>query len=110
MSGKDNQIFSNISETLSSVFSGDVEALKKNFNCEFSDDGNNGWSLVLIPKDSTIAAVMKTLELSGITKPETSMNRLVMSEASGNTITYEFINQIYPKELSTDEKQNFIVE
>ena len=28
MSGKDNQIFSNISETLSSVFSGDVEALK----------------------------------------------------------------------------------
>ena len=53
---------------------------------------------------------MKSLELSGFTKPETSMNRLVMSEASGNTITYEFINQIYPKELSTDEKQNFIVE
>ena len=110
MSGKDNQIFSNISETLSSVFSGDVEALKKNFNCEFSDDGNNGWSLVLTPKDSTIAAVMKTLELSGITKPETSMTRLLMSEASGNTITYEFINQKYPKELSTDEKQNFVVE
>ena len=110
MSGKDNQIFSNISETLSSVFSGNVEALKKNFLCEFSDNGNNGWTLVLTPKDSTIAAVMKSLELSGLSKPETSMNRLVMSEASGNTITYEFINQIYPKELSTDEKQNFIVE
>ena len=110
MSGKDNQIFSNISETLSSVFSGNVEALKKNFLCEFSDNGNNGWTLLLTPKDSTIAAVMKSLELSGLSKPETSMNRLVMSEASGNTITYEFINQIYPKELSTDEKQNFIVE
>ena len=53
---------------------------------------------------------MKTLELSGVTKPETSMTRLIMSEASGNTITYEFLNQKYPKELSTDEKQNFVVE
>ena len=110
MSGRDNQIFSNISETLSSVFSGDAEALKKNFNCEFTEDGNNGWSLILTPKDSTIAAVMKTLELSGVTKPETSMTCLIMSEASGNTITYEFLNQKYPKELSTDEKQNFVVE
>ncbi len=110
MSGKDNQIFSNISETLSSVFSGNVEALKKNFICEFSDKENNGWTLVLTPKDSTIASVMKTLELSGLTKPETSMTCLVMTEASGNTITYEFTNQKYPKELSTDEKQNFVVE
>ena len=34
MSGKDNQIFANISDTLSSVFSGNVDALKKNFECE----------------------------------------------------------------------------
>ena len=110
MSGRDNQIFSNLSETLSSVFSGDAEALKKNFNCTFTEGGNNSWSLILTPKDSTIAAVMKTLELSGVTKPETSMTCLIMTEASGNTITYEFLNQKYPKELSTDEKQNFVVE
>lgn len=110
MNGKDNQIFSNISETLSSVFSGDVAALKKNFNCDFSNGENGSWAVSLVPKDSTIASVMKTLVLSGRTKPETAMTSLVMTEASGNTITYEFTNQKYPEELSADEKQNFVFE
>jgi hypothetical protein len=53
---------------------------------------------------------MKTLELSGISKTETAMTSLVMAEASGNSITYEFINQKYPEELSADEKQIFVLE
>ena len=110
MSGRDNQIFANISDTLSSVFSGDAAALKKNFNCDFKMKNSTEWSLTLTPKDSTIASVMKTLELSGVTEPQTAMLSLVMSEASGNSITYEFINQKYPEELSADEKQNFVVE
>lgn len=113
MNGKDNQIFSNISETLSSVFSGNAEQLKKNFVCEFSETGNNGWALVLTPKDSTIAAVMKTLTLSGEYNKktnETAMSSLLMTEASDNTILYEFINQNYPKELSEDEKKYFVAE
>lgn len=110
MNGKDNQIFANISETLSSVFSGDVAALKKNFNCDFSNEADGSWAVSLVPKDSTIASVMKTLVLSGTTKPETAMTSLVMTEASGNTITYEFTNQKYPEELSADEKQNFVFE
>lgn len=108
MNGADNQIFENISETLSSVFSGDVAALRKNFNCEFAAQNGGEWTLTLTPKDSTIASVMKTLELSGVTEPQTAMTKLVMAEASGNSICYEFINQKYPKELSADEKQNFI--
>jgi hypothetical protein len=110
MSGKDNQIFGQISETLSSVFSGDVAALKKNFECDFTSGSDGSWKVLLTPKDSTIASVMKTLELSGITKPETAMTTLVMSEASGNSITYEFINPKYPEELSADEKKIFILE
>ena len=110
MNGADNQIFSNISETLSSVFSGDAAALKKNFSCDFSMKDKGEWTLLLTPKDSTIASVMKTLELSGTSGLETAMTKLVMSEASGNSITYEFINQKYPEELSADEKQNFVVE
>lgn len=110
MSGKDNQIFSNISETLSSVFSGDAAGLKKNFKCDFKVKENGDWTLTLTPKDSTIASVMNTLELSGTTKPQTAMTSLLMSEASGNSITYEFINQKYPEELSADEKQTFVIE
>ena len=110
MNGSDNQIVANISETLSSVFSGDAAALKKNFTCDFSMKKNGEWTLLLTPKDSTIASVMKTLELSGITEPQAAMTMLIMSEASGNSITYEFINQKYPEELTADEKQNFVIE
>ena len=112
MSGKDNDVFSNISEVLSSVFSGNVDALKKNFNCKFEMKGSSEWTLELEPKDSTIAAVMKSLVLSGIISEANGaeMKSLLMTEASDNTITYEFTNQKYPKELSADEKQNFIFE
>lgn len=113
MSGKDNQIFSNISDTLSSVFSGNATELKKNFICDFSVDVNGNWKVLLTPKDSTIASVMNTLMLSGqcnLSAGTAVLASLEMSEASGNTILYEFSNQKYPKELSQDEKQNFIIE
>ena len=111
MSGKDNQIFANISDTLSSVFSGNVESLKKNFIYDFTDDGKGTWIVVLTPKDSTISSVMKTLTLSGISDASgAAMTCLVMAESSGNSITYDFLNQKYPKELSADEKQIFITE
>ena len=107
MSGKDNQIFANISETLSSVFSGNVEALKKNFECQLIQESDADWKIFLTPKDSTIASVMKSMVLAGV---EADLSSLEMSEMSANTIRYEFKNQKYPEELSADEKQIFIVE
>jgi len=110
MSGKDNQTFSNISSTLSSVFSGDLTGLKKNFDCNFTDLGGGKWQLSLSPKDSTIAAVMNTLLLSGSCPDQGAvLDSLEMAETSGNSIKYEFFNQTYPEELSADEKQNFII-
>ena len=112
MDGKDNQIFSNISEILSSVFSGNAASIRKNFNCDFQMKNDGEWSVSLEPKDSTIASLMNTLVLSGTctNSNDAEMKSLVISETSGNTISYEFTNQKYPEELSADEKQNFIVE
>ena len=112
MDGKDNQIFSNISEILNSVFSGNAASIRKNFNCDFQIKNDGEWSVSLEPKDSTIASVMNTLVLSGTctNSNDAEMKSLVISETSGNTISYEFTNQKYPEELSADEKQNFIVE
>lgn len=112
MSGNDNQIFANISGTLSSVFSGNVDELKKNFECKF-EEVNGVWKIFLSPKDSTIASVMNSLVLSGNYDSSSGaavLASLEMAETSDNTITYEFTNQKYPKELSADEKQIFIVE
>ena len=107
MSGKDNQIFANISDTLSSVFSGNVDALKKNFVCERVQEADAGWKILLTPKDSTIASVMQSMVLAG---SGADLSSLEMSEMSENTIRYEFKNQKYPEELSADEKQIFVIE
>jgi outer membrane lipoprotein-sorting protein len=107
MSGKDNQIFANISETLSSVFSGNVDALKKNFECELIQEADSSWKILLTPKDSTIASVMKSMVLAGT---GADLSSLEMAETSENTIRYEFKNQKYPEDLSADEKQIFVIE
>lgn len=111
MDGKDNQTFSNISATLSSIFSGNAEALKSNFEYKLTDAANGTWALSLQPKDSTIASVMKEVKLSGTiseNRSTASLDSLEISESSNNTIHYDFLNQKYPEELSADEKQNFI--
>lgn len=116
MNGSENQIFKNISSTLSSVFSGSLNELQKNFSTELitelMTEKNEKWIVKLIPKDSTISSVMKRLELCGTftNQREAEMTDLVIFEASGNTINYEFTEQNYPKELSADERQNFIIE
>lgn len=114
MDGKDNQLFENISTSLSSVFSGNLDALQTAFFCDFSnlfESGESKWRLTLKAKDSTIASVMEKIVLSGSfasSENKAELQALEIFEASNNSIRYEFFNQKYPEELSADEKQNFI--
>ena len=102
-----NQIFTSISTTLSSMFSGNAEGLSENFNVSFSSSGNL-WAAVLTPKDSVVAAVLTSLSVSGTaTASFAELDSIVMTEASGDTITYLFTDQKYPKELTADEKACF---
>ena len=102
-----NQIFTSISTTLSSMFSGNAEGLSENFNVSFSSSGNL-WTAVLTPKDSVVAAVLTSLSVSGTsTVSFAELDSIVMTEASGDTITYSFTDQKYPKELTADEKACF---
>ena len=53
---------------------------------------------------------MQTLELSGSsTNTQVTLLSLELQETSNNKIRYEFSNQIYPKELTTDEKAFFVI-
>lgn len=104
----DNQIFGSIAQTLVGIFSNDVVQLKKTFDVQFNEKDSGNWEILLSPKDSTISSVMKVLSLSGkYSNNSASIESLLMTEASGNTIKYDFINQLYPKELTADEKANF---
>ncbi|MCR5187613.1 MAG: outer membrane lipoprotein carrier protein LolA [Treponema sp.] len=108
MSAADNQIFQNISKTLRSVFAGDSKELENSFNVDFENKDKGLWTVILTPKDSTIASIMKSLELSGSSiNSQVTLLSLEMQETSNNKIRYDFTNQTYPKELSADEKNIF---
>lgn len=104
----DNQVFGSIANTLVAVFSSDVSEINKVFNTKFTDNGEGNWQVDLQPKDSTIAAVLNTLTLTGkSTGDSTSLDSMILTENADSTITYNFTNQKYPKELSANEKANF---
>ena len=105
-----NEIFASIANTLKAVFTNDLTLLQENFNTFFSEEAAGKWTINLDPKDSTIKSVMKSLTLKGTVSDITSLDSITMTEASENTITYSFINQKYPKELSDGEKAFFLAE
>lgn len=102
-----NQIFTSISTTLSAMFSGNSEVLQNNFDVDFSFSGSD-WKAVLSPKDNMVKKILTSLSIGGnATENSADLNSIVMAEATGDTITYNFTNQKYPKELTADEKSYF---
>lgn len=102
-----NQIFTSISTTLSAMFSGNSEVLQNNFDVDFTSAGSD-WKAVLSPKDSMVKKILVSLSIGGkATENSADLNSIVMTEATGDTITYNFTDQKYPKELTDDEKAYF---
>ena len=107
LDASNNPVFTSISTTLSAVFSGDAKKLYESFNVNFLSTENT-WKTVLSPKDKTIAAVMNVLELNGTrSSTDAEFSSIILTDANGDSTTYTFSNQKYPKELSADEKANF---
>ena len=106
--GKDNQTFASIAATVTAVFSNNVEEINKAFNTDFKALSDGKWELLLDSKDSTIAAAIGTIKLTGTSSGKsTSLDSMVIQESANSEITYIFSNQSYFKELSNDEKALF---
>ena len=89
------------------MFSGNSEVLQNNFDVDFSFSGSD-WKAVLLPKDNMVKKILQSLSISGKAASDyADLNTIVMSEANGDSITYNFTNQKYPKELTADEKAYF---
>ena len=107
MDASGNQIFTSISKSLCAMFSGDEKELLENFYVDFSADGDD-WTLLLNPKDKSVASVLKTIAVSGkMNGTETQIDQILMTEADGETIKYNFYGQKFPEELTQDEKSFF---
>ena len=109
MNAGGNEVFKNISSTLLAVFSNNVPALNDKFNIEFNTQKEN-WTVILKPKDSTVAAFMNSIVLNGnSSSAKTEIISVELTEAKGNKVLYKFINQTHPEELTEDEKTFFDV-
>ena len=102
-----DQIFSNISLMLTSIFNGNSQEILKVFDVKFSSSEKN-WTALLTPKDAQIASVIKSLELSGIFSEYAVIQKMVMTELSESSTVYNLLNMKFPKELSQDDKNIFV--
>ena len=112
--GSGNETFKNIAGTLATVFSGDRTELEKNFYVSFSTNGSspdgNGWMIRLLPKDSTIAAAMKSIVMEGTSGKESFISSVSIEEQGGAGIRYIFSDQVHRAGLTDDEKAYFSAE
>ena len=99
-----NQTFASVAATISAVFSNDYEKLTASFNTELEVRADETTVIKLVPKDSTIAAVISQIDLL-IQKNQIS--GIIMKEASGNSTSHSFENQTYPKLLTQEEQSLF---
>ncbi len=105
--GSSNQVFTSVAETLSSIFCGDKTKLESFFNIkDFKADSKN-WSVLLTPKDSTIASTLKEIELSGSVGKKSTLDNLKIFQGETDSTFYTLLNQQYRQELSNEEKSFF---
>ena len=102
MDASENETFARISQTMSSIFTGDSKTLTGAFEVYFTENGGT-WNLGLLPKDSSVKAFVKTITIRG----DSVLREVFFHEQSGDTIRYELSGHSYPAELSADEKALF---
>ncbi len=104
LSGKDNEAFKGISQSVTALFSGDKSALDKNFVVNFTSTATT-WKMVLTPKDKTVASAMKTIVVSGTGDSRSSVfTEMTIEQLDGGTIKYIFKDHTYRENLSDAEK------
>lgn len=97
-----NLVFLSIARCMDSLFCGEFELLEETFRTEQQiQDGK--WTLILLPKDNTIANFMTRIVIKGTD----SIESLELNEKTGDSILYEFeglqIKEMTDEELSVFE-------
>lgn len=87
-----------------SVFHGDTEQLKQQFELDFSLRDEQ-WQLTLLPLSAPLNSVFKQIILSG----QQDINRLVLEEIRGDKTEIAFSKQRHHPETLTDEEQKQFV-
>ncbi|MBD0785241.1 outer membrane lipoprotein carrier protein LolA [Vibrio sp. Y2-5] len=100
INAKDNPMAFYFSKIFLSVFHGDTQQLKSQFDLQFAPQ-NEHWQLVMIPKEAPLNAVFKSIVLQG----NQDIDSLVLQEVRGDKTEITFTNQTHQPENLTDAEQ-----
>ena len=92
-----NPIYIQIATSLECVFSADFSKIASLFTTYLTTDAD-GWELLLIPRDKTVASFMTSITMTG----SSSFDSLKMVETTGDSILYEF-SDMEQRELTDEE-------
>jgi len=104
LSAQGNETFTQMTDVISSVFSGQIQGLLENFEIYFSGSVSN-WNMGLIPKNSVFASFVMKITMSG----DVSIRSIRLFEQNGDIITYTLSNLSFPTGLSDHEEAFFTV-
>ena len=92
-----------VSELIFSLLAADLDALGDRFNVVAQPAGVAGWSLVLTPRDASIARFLVRATLAG----ERDVQSVRIEEARGDTTQIRFSRQVTAPALAADEASRF---
>jgi hypothetical protein len=108
---KGNDIYVNMADTISSLFTGNAQKLKSGFDNYYTETQSaNGkiWTVGLVPKERNFRNYAQRIVLEGFNGVEGAVIRLiVIQEKSGDSLTYAFSEQSFPANLETHEQAYF---
>jgi hypothetical protein len=108
---KGNDVYINMADTISSLFTGNAQRLKSGFDNYYTETQTaNGktWTVGLVPKEKAFRNFAQSIVLEGFNGAEGAVIRLiVIYEKSGDSLTYAFSEQRFPANLETHEQAYF---
>ena len=105
--GRGNEIFANLADTLSSIFTGNSQTLTAKFENFFREDKDAGlWTLGLIPRENAVSVFAQRIVLSGENNPA-RISSIAIYAPGGDSTSYVLKNHHFPAALEADEKALF---
>lgn len=86
MDMKDNVVFSQVSQTIQGIFSGNRQMLEERFQIFFEMGKGGLWIIGLVPKENVIKKQISSVVLSG----HKWLEKVTLTDGDGNPILYEF--------------------
>ena len=100
----DNDTFKRFSSTIQAIFKGDFPEIERDFKIYFFKASPGTWIIGLKPRDKTLRDIIFSIEIQGTV----DLEKFILTESNGDTVSYEFTDITYPVELSpADEKAFF---